>query len=143
MTTTNKLNAVAFWIKLGQNYNTTYTLTLILPLTILTIITLQTAQTIINNYPHIITLQYTNTSPLLKLLTPIIQLIPYWITWATGYTIFSKTKRYVRIAIIKIMLWNRQNKINQAQKTEQLTEAKTKDLIELIQQKGYTLENPT
>jgi hypothetical protein len=144
--TEHKINSVVFWIKVGEHTAIIELITTILPLIFLLYNTVTTIRGIfeLGRYtPMAYTEIAFHGNPTLLQIMPLLTLIPYWIAYLVAVTMILHFKSYIRLGIVKAMLWNKRTKINELRAYDNKTEARTKDLVNMVTKNGFELENPT
>jgi hypothetical protein len=71
----------------------------------------------------------------------VINVLITFVLWLAYIVVVIKLQPYIRILVVKAMLWHRSNQYNRVKVNELKAEAKAKDLLELVKKKGFNLEN--
>lgn len=139
------LNSVAFWMDVGSKFAIIESAVMFLPLIFLAP---QTYSAIITAFGgggkiEMISLAaVANPSSALNI-APITSVLAYWVIYLIANIAVGRLKNLLRYTIVKLKLWRTTSTIEQQTKYDYRIDKKTRELVDLVESKGYRLENPT
>lgn len=137
-----KLNSVNFWIKVGAKAGALEDALVFLPLIYLSPATYNAITTMFLS-PHYELIKTIALSHSISNIPALMNLAILWIVYGISISVIVRARHLLRFAVIKLMLWRKSSVLTETRKHDERVDAKAKDLIEYVEQKGFTLENPS